>query len=149
MNKIHTTIREALRDYPFIDDEQRALVHWREQHDFFYWGDQRLMKHVLWNLIKNALYYIKLVHQGELTIWTETVGNYHELHVKDTAHGIAEASLPNIFDRFYSTRPTGMGLGLAFCKAVMQAQDGHIRCQSKEGGWTHFILQFPITEVRS
>jgi len=52
--------------------------------------------------------------------------------------------LPKIFDRFFSSTHHGSGIGLAFCKLVMQAYGGNITCQSQQGEFTEFVLSFPV-----
>ena len=146
---ISKAIHIAIDGYPFFDAQQRTLVHWENKKDFRYYGDQRLTKHILWNLIKNALYYIKAEHKGEINIWLETGQEANYLHFKDTACGIPAKRAEKIFDSFYTTRKSGTGLGLAFCKLVMEAYCGDIRCEAKEGEFTHFILQFPVVEPTS
>jgi len=51
--------------------------------------------------------------------------------------------LPKIFTHFSTTRKGGSGMGLAFCKMVMQEYGGDITCESELGKYTRFILTFP------
>ena len=73
-----------------------------------------------------------------LEVWN--VG-YNYLHFKDTGTGVKAELLPNLFDRFYTT--TGTGVGLAFCKQVINSFNGEIRCETEPNQYTEFILQFP------
>ena len=85
------------------------------------------------NLLKNAY-----KHGGanvKIKIWTK--GSY--LYFKDYGRGIPKESLPHIFDRFYTQNKTGTGIGLAFCKMVMEDLGGHIECKSKYGEYTKFF----------
>lgn len=73
-----------------------------------------------------------------------------ELMVRDTGSGIPADKLPRIFDRFYSTKSGpdetgkgGAGLGLAFCRDVMEAHHGRIRVDSAVGKGTAFTLKLP------
>ncbi|MBA8667975.1 HAMP domain-containing histidine kinase [Holosporaceae bacterium 'Namur'] len=54
-----------------------------------------------------------------------------------------EEPLPYIFDKFYSKSKSGTGIGLAFCKMIMQDMGGYIECKSRVGKYTEFILTFP------
>jgi signal transduction histidine kinase len=67
------------------------------------------------------------------------------LCVTDTGSGIPQQALPHIFAPFFSTKRTsgGAGMGLTFCKRVMEAFGGSIRCESAEGEYTTFALEFP------
>jgi signal transduction histidine kinase len=138
---IHQCLDEALRRYPFDSDEAK-LVHWQEEQDFDFKGDETLIIHVIFNLMKNALYQIKAAGKGDINIWVE-LRDYNELHFKDTAKGISAKNLHHIFDMFYSDTYHGAGIGLAFCKVVMQSLNGKIEALSKEGEYAEFILYFP------
>lgn len=140
---INECINEAIRRYPF-DIGERDKVHYQEQSDFYFRGDEILVVHILFNLFKNALFYIKAAGKGEIWIWLEYGTKLNKLHFKDTGAGIPTKVLPHIFSRFYSRTPHGTGIGLTFCKVVMLGLNGDIICKSKEGEFTEFILSFPI-----
>lgn len=139
---IHQCLDEALRRYPFDSDEAK-LVHWQEEPDFDFKGDETLIIHVIFNLMKNALYQIKAAGKGEINIWIEKGEPYNKLHFKDTAKGISPKKLKHIFDMFFSDTYHGAGIGLAFCRVVMQSLNGKIEVISEEGEFAEFILYFP------
>lgn len=136
-------INEALNQYPF-SGEEKTLIYWDNKQDFLYYGEELLTIHVLFNLLKNALYYIKVAGKGNIHIWVEQHKRWNELHFRDTGSGIGKDLLSKIFDRFFSETYHGTGIGLSFCKMVMQAYHGDIICRSIEGEYTEFILTFPI-----
>lgn len=135
-------VEEALNRYPFNPGE-RELISWNNTSDFSFKGDELLMIHILYNLLKNAIYYIKVVNKGSISIWLEPGSSYNKLHFKDTGKGISHQDLPHIFDKFFSKTQHGTGIGLAFCKLVMQSFNGQIKCESIDGEFTEFILGFP------
>jgi signal transduction histidine kinase len=135
-------VQVAIERYPFNENE-RKLLHFNMIHDFNFIGNQELMVHVLFNLIKNALYYLREANKGEISIWIENEVKYNILHFKDTGKGIAEKVLPHIFDRFYSRTYHGAGVGLAFCMLVMQSFGGDISCRSVEDKYADFSMRFP------
>ena len=70
--------------------------------------------------------------------------------VRDSGTGIPADKLPRIFDRFYTTKSGpdasgkgGTGLGLAFCRDVIEAHQGRIRVESTPGKGTAFTLKLP------
>lgn len=132
----------ALERYPFKSPEEKALVKW--QGDFHFNGSKLLMQHVLFNLLKNALYAIATARKGDIHIWTATGENHFCLYFRDTAKGMTAVQLSRLFNHFYTTTFMGTGLGLAFCKLVMQHFGGDIYCDAKEGEFTQFMLTFPI-----
>lgn len=134
-------IMEALERYPFKSPEERALVSW--QGDFNFFGARLLMQHVFFNLLKNALYAIASAQKGEITIWTQEGEKVNCLYVKDTAKGMSPQQLGQLFNHFYTTTFMGTGIGLSFCKLVMQRFGGDISCEAEEGHYTQFTLTFP------
>ncbi|CEG62089.1 sensor histidine kinase [Legionella micdadei] len=134
-------LAEAIARYPFKSVEERALVSW--QGDFLFAGSKLLMQHVLFNLLKNALYVIATAQKGEITIWTEKRDKFNTLYFKDSAIGMSSQQLSKLFNHFYTTTFMGTGIGLSFCKLVMNRFGGDIRCDAKEGCYTQFLLSFP------
>jgi two-component system, OmpR family, aerobic respiration control sensor histidine kinase ArcB len=144
---ISDVIDEALSRYPFAG--QRALVKWQRDTTtgFQIKSDKLLITHVLFNLIKNALYYVTKAGKGDIHIWLESGSTYNKLYFKDTGTGITSDILPRIFDQFFSTTDKSAhpaGVGLTFCKRVMESLKGGITCESVEGDYTLFILEFPV-----
>lgn len=135
-------LSETIARYPFSSAAVRALVSW--QGDFQFTGSKLLMQHVLFNLLKNSLYAIATAQRGELTLWTECQDKHNYLYVQDTAKGMSPHQLSRLFDHFYTTTFMGTGIGLSFCKLVMNRFGGDIHCEAEEGAYTKFILSFPI-----
>lgn len=140
---IKSCVEEALLRYPFISNEKN-LVHCVIEKDFYFKGKELLTIHILFNLLRNAIYYVKAAGKGDIRIWVKQDSQYNFLYFRDTGKGISAKNLPRIFDRFFSKTPHGSGVGLAFCKTVMRAYGGDIICKSVEGEYTEFILSFPI-----
>jgi signal transduction histidine kinase len=141
---ILTCVQTALREYPLTQTD-KGLVISEITQDFEFYGHPALVKHVFFNLIKNALYYVKAAGKGKITIWTELGDRVNKVHVKDTGKGIPKDYLPHVFDQFFTRTDQGNGIGLAFCKMVMTKIGGDITCNSIEGEFTQFTLIFPTT----
>lgn len=154
-------VEEALQAYPFSANERR-LVHWEDQEttntplpDFVFLGHKEMTKHVLFNLLKNALYAIAAAGKGEIHISIELGDkfskekqkNRNAVIFKDTGPGIPKDNLRHIFDRFYTKTEHGTGIGLAFCQSVIQGFGGEITCRSQEGEHTTFIISLPLLEA--
>ncbi len=135
-------INDALSRYPFYQGDEK-LVSWQKNNNFEFLGNKELSVHILFNLTKNALYYIKASRKGSINIWTELNGKYNYLHFKDTSAGMDKETLSRLFTRFYSKTYHGYGIGLSYCKTVMNGYHGNITCQSELGEYTEFILKFP------
>lgn len=137
-----TIIENALLTYP-LTDEERQLIEFNSTNDFSFISNSEAMKHVILNLLKNALFQIQKNQRGKIQIWFETHKNKNSLHFKDTAIGIHILDLLKIFDKRVTSTSNGMGLGLLFCKLVVTHSGGTIFCDSIHGEYAEFILTFP------
>lgn len=135
-------VAEALRRFPFTNLRERGLVSMLVEEDFVYCGPQLLLVHVLFNLLKNALYFVQ---QDTRDPRVEVTVAARRISVFDNGPGIAARDLSRVFDRFYTTAPVGRGsgIGLAFCRQVMRTLGGDIECDSVAGEYTRFDLVFP------
>lgn len=140
-------IETAIERYPFAGAE-RTLVAWPKREDFVFRGAELLVVHVLFNLMKNALRQIARCGKGSIEIATVAGEGSNRLVFRDTAAGIPDGHLPHVFTRFYTSSGSddilGAGIGLAFCRDVMQALGGSIECSSRHGQFTEFVLTFPV-----
>ncbi|BCU79248.1 ATP-binding protein [Luteolibacter sp. LG18] len=102
---------------------------------------------VVGNLLSNAVHYNR--PGGVIRVRTRQAGDVSELIVEDTGVGIAEGDLPRVFDRFYRadrarSRADGrFGLGLAICRAVVEADGGTIGVTSRVGMGSTFTVSYP------
>lgn len=134
-------VQQAVEEYSYDTDERRDRVSVEVKQDFFFRGDETAYLFVLFNLIKNALYYVAVCPWTRVTI---SVGD-HAVRVRDTGPGISQDVLPGLFEPYRSVGKTGgTGLGLAYCKRVMHAFGGDIDCRSVLGEYTEFTMRFPV-----
>jgi two-component system NtrC family sensor kinase len=111
-------------------------------------GDANALQQVLLNLLTNARE--AMTAGGEIRIQTgpdpERPGQLR-LVVADTGPGIPAADLPHLFEPFYTTKPSGTGLGLAVSYGIVQDHQGAIDVRSAPGQGATFTLTFPILEA--
>ncbi len=140
-------VREALDRYPFNNSRERGLVTVRLAHDFQINASRILIVHVLFNLLKNGVYYAQKSADGSVEIGVGTRSRCIE--ITDTGPGIPPYIRRRIFDRFYTSSRSaqGAGIGLSFCRTVLTALGGDIQCESQEGRYTTFRLKFPPVKV--
>ncbi len=109
--------------------------------------DRKLMRHILTNLLSNAINYSP--SGGEILLTLEQVGDTVELRVKDCGIGIPEEASPTLFESFVRGSNvgtiSGTGLGLAIVKKSVDLHRGTIDCESKEGEGTTFIVGLPLS----
>jgi signal transduction histidine kinase len=71
-----------------------------------------------------------------------------ELEVRDTGIGIDRADLPNLFEPFFTTRPSGTGLGLSTSQALLRQHGGAISVESELGKGTVVTILIPVEKRR-
>ena len=103
--------------------------------------DQERMKRVLVNLIENAK--DAMPNGGALTLTSKESDGFVEIAVSDTGAGLPEIVLENLWKPLQTTKSKGMGLGLAICKRIIDAHDGRITVESKQGEGTTFNMCLP------
>jgi heavy metal sensor kinase len=110
-------------------------------------GDAERVGQVVTNLISNAIHFNR--ERGEVRITTRAENGTAFLTVADTGVGIPPEDLPHIFERFYRvdksrSRIQGKtGLGLAICKAIVEAHSGAIEVTSHPGDGSTFEVRLP------
>lgn len=138
-------IQNALDQYPDKTPDESKMASWDSSCNFDFYGSDVLMLHVLLNLLRNAIYHIRQAQNGAIQIYASVSEQGHCLHFRDTGPGISPKVLPHVFKRFYSSMQTGRGsgIGLAFCKKVMESFGGTISVDSIQHQYTEFVLFFP------
>jgi signal transduction histidine kinase len=83
---------------------------------------------------------------GTLTISAHNDGDMVAIDISDTGSGITPEHLDKLFEPLFTTKPKGIGLGLAVCKNLIEANGGAIRVESKEHEGTTFTVTLPLKE---
>jgi signal transduction histidine kinase len=91
-------------------------------------GDPVQLQQVLLNLVVNACEAIDATHAGPRTIVIETtcVNGSVAIAVRDTGIGVKESELERIFEHFVSSKPQGLGMGLAISRSIIEAHGGRL-----------------------
>ncbi|MDO9516072.1 MAG: hybrid sensor histidine kinase/response regulator [Syntrophales bacterium] len=123
-----TLVRDIPKDLPMITGDGESLVR------------------VFVNIIGNATKYTPA--GGRISVHAGYDDHYVSATVSDTGRGIPKDKIPFIFEPFYRVKEKGeqlegSGLGLTFCKRIMDAHNAKIAVLSEEGGGTTFTLRFP------
>ena len=104
--------------------------------------DNEQIKRVFSNMIINAVE--SMPEKGELTVITENDGNSFIVKIKDEGKGIPDEDIFRIFDPFFSTKSSGIGLGLSICYGIVVSHGGVIEVESKTGQGTVFTISLPV-----
>jgi len=112
------------------------------------WGDEARLHQILANLLSNALKFTP--ERGSVTLRLRKAEASATLVVKDTGKGISPEFLPHVFERFSQERASsrndsGLGLGLAICKHLVELHRGSISAHSQGPGHGAMIkVELPI-----
>ena len=107
--------------------------------------DPGLIKTCLVNIILNA--FQAMPAGGDLTLSTRPANERAHIIIEDTGIGVSRENLQKLFDPFFSTKSTGLGLGLAMTKRVVEEHGGKIDFQSTEGQGSTMTISLPLKEA--
>jgi len=146
---MHEIISSILPLYQYLVNEQKGTIHCTLDAPFSSLkGDIHHLRHVIENLLDNALKYSEGVPQ----IVMRTSGDKKKLHltIQDQGMGIATEDQIFIFDKFFRVSQgnthnvKGFGLGLSYVKRITELHGGQIHVKSQAGKGTTFTLTFPV-----
>lgn len=106
--------------------------------------DRQLIERVLYNLLLNAAQ--ASPPQGSVTVVTRQVGDTVEVGVVDRGSGIAAKDRESIFNPFFTTKSSGVGLGLAIVAKIVDEHGGQITVESEPGAGSVFRVFLPMKE---
>ena len=104
--------------------------------------DAELMERVFYNLVLNAAQ--ATAPGGTVTVKTRTEGRTAEIAVIDRGVGIGAAQMKDIFNPFFTTKPEGVGLGLAIVAKIVDEHGGKIAVESEPGKGSIFCVSLPM-----
>ncbi|HEY1857836.1 PAS domain S-box protein [Acidocella sp.] len=115
----------------------------------FVCGDRVQSQQVILNLIVNAIEAMSGVDEGarELRISSERdVSGSVLVTIEDSGPGLDPQQMERVFEAFYTTKPEGMGLGLAICRSIIAAQGGRLWASANEPRGTIFRFTVPLEQ---
>jgi hypothetical protein len=112
-------------------------------------GDRIQLQQVVLNLVLNAVEAMSSVEPGEreLLISTEqSQANGTLVAVRDSGPGIDSKDLERVFQAFYTTKSSGVGMGLSICRSIIEAHGGRLRADANEPRGAVFQFTLPNAE---
>ena len=112
------------------------------------------MQQVLLNLIMNALDSVesRCASQRRIIVSTRAAEGGAEVSVRDFGAGLPKDRPEKVFDHFFSTKPSGMGMGLTIVRSIIESHAGTVRAENMRDGGARFFFRLPaarkITKAR-
>jgi len=137
------------------DQARRSHIHLNRQLDDDVppvRGDRVQLQQVILNLIVNGLEAIAKGKDGlrELTVRSNKDEQDHvSVAVSDSGEGLDPANLEHVFDAFFTTKPDGMGMGLAISRTIIEAHGGRLWATSNHPNGTVFQFTLPANAERA
>ncbi|MBW2146460.1 MAG: HAMP domain-containing protein [Deltaproteobacteria bacterium] len=142
-NDLNTIIEEVL--VPYQESEGQIMYRHDLQGDLPILDlDPEQIKRALMNLLNNATTAVQ--EGGEVVIRTRYDPGLRivTLEVSDNGNGIPKEDMERIFEPYFSTKKSGMGLGLAIVNTIVSDHNGYIRVKAREPKGTTFTIEFPV-----
>lgn len=109
--------------------------------------DGQQIKACILNIFLNAVQ--AMPKGGRLTVETAMDDSFASLVIKDTGMGIAREHIPEIFEPYFTTKDTGIGLGLAITKRIIEEHNGRIGIISEPNNGTVVTIELPLKEAEA
>ena len=103
--------------------------------------DEKRLAQAIRNLLRNAM--DAMPKGGELQVETSARKGLVRITVTDDGIGIPEKEMTNLFTAFYTTKPSGAGLGLCNVRRIVEAHGGRVFASSKPGNGSNFTIELP------
>ena len=107
--------------------------------------DKPQIVRIMTNLIKNSIQACQNVSSPKINVTLKQKENVVEIRVKDNGQGIPKEIRPNIFEPNFTTKSSGMGLGLGMVKNLVKSYNGKIDFETKIQKGTTFKITFPLS----
>jgi two-component system sensor kinase FixL len=114
-------------------------------------ADTVQIQQVLLNMIRNAIEALleqkpeTAGEQGIITVTTRYDDDFARVEIHDQGPGLSSAARDNLFNPFFTTKTSGMGMGLSICRSIVSAHSGHIGFLSEPGQGTTLFFTLPLT----
>jgi signal transduction histidine kinase len=108
------------------------------------------LQQVVLNLVMNGIEAMHSVQTRVLKVQTEqTKPSMVRVSVEDSGPGIDPSNLDRIFDPLFTTKASGMGMGLSICRSIIESHGGQISVSAAAKGGSIFQFELPISSAES
>ena len=112
-------------------------------------ADNIQIQQVFFNIIRNAIQSMSNVEPSlrRLRITSSVLQDDVEIAIEDAGCGMSEQVVSRIFQPFFTTKKSGMGVGLAICRSIIELHGGALEARSTEGKGSTFVVRIPIARA--
>ncbi len=147
LNEVATSVYNLFTEHQEPEENIELIL---PEQPILAFADKGQLIRVLTNLVKNAQQAIPEGRQGLITVQLYQQNGASVIKVSDNGTGIPEEVQPKVFQPNFTTKSSGMGLGLAMCREMVEAAGGKLYFQTEADLGTHFFVELPgVNEGRS
>lgn len=126
-----------------IFKNNKAKINFQSKEDIYITGDYNKLKQVFINLLKNTIEAQKETEKLNVNIIVKNTKSEVQIIIEDNGIGMDKEILSKVTEVFFTTKPNGTGIGLAFSKEVIELHKGRILIESKQNIGTKITIFFP------
>jgi signal transduction histidine kinase len=118
-------------------------------------GDRVQLQQVLLNLVMNGMDAMNTTEESKRVLVISGRPETGDgtpvawLGVQDSGSGLKPEEMDRLFEAFYTTKPDGMGMGLAISRSIVEAHGGRLRAEPNQGPGATFLISLPALPKRS
>jgi two-component system, sporulation sensor kinase E len=144
---VNTIVEETLRFFtPEIQDRDIVVEQELRSDLPLLQIDRDQMKQAFYNVIKNSLQAMK--RRGTLRIRTDRDDTHALISFMDTGSGMSPENLGRVFEPYFTTKPSGTGLGLLIVRRIVREHGGELSIESSEGKGLTLTIRLPYIDKR-
>jgi signal transduction histidine kinase len=144
---VNTIVEETLRFFtPEIQDRDIVVEQELRSDLPVLQIDRDQMKQAFYNVIKNSLQAMK--RRGTLRIRTDRDDTHALISFIDTGSGMSAENLGRVFEPYFTTKPSGTGLGLLIVRRIVREHGGELSIESSEGKGLTLTIRLPYVDKR-
>jgi two-component system, sporulation sensor kinase E len=144
---VNTIVEEAVRFFAAEIKDRDIVVEQELRSDLpMLHLDRDQMKQAFYNVIKNSFEAMK--RRGILRIRTDMDESHVLIRFTDTGGGISAENLSHVFEPYFTTKPSGTGLGLLVVRRIVREHGGELSMESSEGKGLTLTIRLPYIDKR-
>jgi len=144
---VNTIVEEAVRFFAPELQDRDIVVEQELRSDLpLLQLDRDQMKQAFYNVIKNS---VEAMHRhGTLRIRTDLADTHVIVRFVDTGGGMSAENLSRVFEPYFTTKPTGSGLGLLIVRRIVREHGGELSIESSQGEGLTLTIRLPFIDKR-